>query len=65
MYGQYESDCCGAWTDETQSICSRCGEHCESVFEEYDLDDGQPDTYTEAQDLFGGDDNVNDYCDFF
>ena len=50
MYGQYESDCRGAWTDETQSICSRCGENCEAVFEEYDLDDGQPDALVRASD---------------
>ena len=64
MYGQYESDCCGAWCDESNEICSHCGEHCVAVWENHD-DDGQPDLYTEAQDYFGGDDNPADYCDFF
>ena len=64
----YSSDCCGSPVHSDAELCTRCGEHCEVIEETVDFEeewDGQPDLYTEAQDLWGGDDNPADYCDFF
>jgi hypothetical protein len=36
-----ESDCCYAEV-KFQDICSRCGEHCEPTWVEYEEDNGQP-----------------------
>lgn len=35
-----ESDCCGAEV-RFQDICSRCGEHCDPIWTEYEEDKGQ------------------------
>lgn len=43
----YVSECCGVESDVDHEICSRCGEHCEIIAEEYErdyipgLDDGE------------------------
>ena len=65
---QMYSDCCGVeMVGEAVDIriCPRCQEHCDIVNDE-DGDyipgqddgewDGQPDEYTEWQDVYGGDD---------
>lgn len=61
------SDCCGVEMNGVMldiGLCPRCQEHCDVVTDESDdyipslgeEDDGQPDEYTEWQDLYGGDD---------
>lgn len=35
----YVSECCGVESDADHQICSRCGEHCEIITEEYERDD--------------------------
>lgn len=49
-------DCGGNWPNDVYE-CPECGLSCDDL---YDADeyDGQPDEYTEWQDLYGGD----DYC---
>ena len=61
---RFYSDCCDMPMDGAEvdiGICPCCHEHCDAVAEEeegYDEseNDGQPDEYTEWQDLYGGDD---------
>ena len=31
----YVSDCCGCESNPDYEVCSRCGEHCEIITEEY------------------------------
>lgn len=35
----YVSDCCNVESDKDHEVCSRCGEHCEIIAEEYTHDD--------------------------
>ena len=34
----YVSECCGVESDKDHEVCSRCGEHCEIITEEYERD---------------------------
>jgi hypothetical protein len=34
----YVSDCCGVESNVDHEICSRCGEHCEIITEEYEIE---------------------------
>lgn len=31
----YTTDCCGEYCSDDSQICTRCGEHCEIISEEY------------------------------
>lgn len=66
---KHYSDCCGVVMDGAIvdiGVCPRCNEHCDVVtdadgdyipgLDDGEEPDGQPDEYTEWQDVYGGDD---------
>lgn len=70
-YVQSLCDDCGTFglnlrvTDD-MCLCNNCieiDEHAAMMEDEFAEDDGQPDEYTEWQDLYGGDDQFSSYDD--